>query len=722
MRGDGVNQQYSLKVPGRMRATVRASDIIGQYDSDACDFSAVVESKNGVGLVAERPMYFAYEGKWTGGHCQGGATEPAPRLFFAEGTTRPGFDSFLSIQNPGDSDSSVLITYMKGDGTNQEQQVTVPARTRRTVRVSDAIGQFDGTPCDYSAMLKVTSGPNILAERPTYFNFGGRWNGGHNEAGLTSTGQKFYFAEGTRRPNFSTYLCLQNPEDRAADVRITYQKGNGKTQVQHLTIPPRSRKTVSCSETVTGSSLNSVFQQNLVKLFASSWAYQVMGSQCVQFARDYKPAKYGTTDDYVKNYYKAYMRDEVEMFLSCTEQLVMSQVDASSTSRSQKGIFNLPADAANVLSTADELARMALAEGTTTQDPDGSYSKVNLGLSGRLIASRDILPAGGTPQALRARVHGGSTIYNAGKTEFVSIPWESVHKTALQYDCWTGAAPYNTLTMENNWSFVRYWFDNLPVGTYDILDSAGNILSSGEVKKTTATNPNNTSLTYELTYGSFAPIVTTRGGPAILLNSSQWSASKGTTGTLRNMTDPTYYHTVMDTATGALGVYMYSNGGDHKTSFTMDQDTTMVRTITAGEDMDIYPHYALSPKQVTVDGDAKGSVSGNITILPTHYKASASYELDIFDLTTNVKTTIVTDSISAEDDAGKYDKTANFSYASRTDVSDAYSVPYHMTTGHQYKFYLNLHAHHYTDIHDNSNMWAKVNQQIVLDGLRVLGF
>ena len=75
-------------------------------------------------------------------------------------------------------------------------------------------------------------------------------------------------------------------------------------------------------------------------------------------------------------------------------------------------------------------------------------------------------------------MHGGSTTYNASVTELIPLPWLSQTHTLLSYDCWTGAAPYNTLTLDNMWSLVRYRFDNLPKGTYDILDAGGTVIRS----------------------------------------------------------------------------------------------------------------------------------------------------------------------------------------------------------------------------------------------------
>ena len=55
----------------------------------------------------------------------------------------------------------------------------------------------------------------------------------------------FYFAEGTCRPNFDPYICIQNPGTTDALVTITYMKGDGTTDSQTLTVGKNSRSTVS---------------------------------------------------------------------------------------------------------------------------------------------------------------------------------------------------------------------------------------------------------------------------------------------------------------------------------------------------------------------------------------------------------------------------------------------------------------------------------------------
>jgi hypothetical protein len=205
-------------------------------------------------------MYFNYGGAWTGGHDVMGASSPAPEFYFAEGTCRPNFESYVCIQNPGGADSDVSITYMKGDGTTRVQKLKVRRLSRRTVRVKDLLGEGNDPSHDFSCKVQTTNDQNIIVERPMYFNYGGAWTGGHDVMGAVSPDRTFYFAEGTCRPNFEPYLCIQNPGDANAAVRITYMKGDGANQEQTLTVARNSRHTVKVKEVLgEGNSASSDF-------------------------------------------------------------------------------------------------------------------------------------------------------------------------------------------------------------------------------------------------------------------------------------------------------------------------------------------------------------------------------------------------------------------------------------------------------------------------------
>ncbi len=244
MRGDATTATQQLTLKPTSRATVLPRDVLGTGEDVAHDFSAKVECTNGRQIVAERPMYFNYKGVWTGGHDVVGATGMGTAFYFAEGTCRPDFDPYISIQNPSGEDADVLITYMKGNGTIATELLTVPTNSRATALPRNTLGTGEDETHDFSAKVECTNGRQIIAERPMYFNYRGAWTGGHTVVGTTVSAKAFYFAEGTCRPDFDPYLCIQNPGADTADVTITYMRGDATTASQQLSVRPTSRATV----------------------------------------------------------------------------------------------------------------------------------------------------------------------------------------------------------------------------------------------------------------------------------------------------------------------------------------------------------------------------------------------------------------------------------------------------------------------------------------------
>jgi hypothetical protein len=253
MPGTGNNVTQTLMVPKSSRATVSVKSRLGSADDAAHDFSAKVECTNGVPIIAERPMYFSYRSSQgvliTGGSDVVGALQPRPTFYFAEGTCRLSFEAYICVQNPGAANSSVRITYMLGNGTNKASTLLVPAHSRKTVAVKDALGSGDDIAHDFSAKVETTDGSSIVAERPMYFSYvssqGIQITGGHDVVGAATPNKQFFFAEGTCRPNFDPYICIQNPGPAAAQVKITYMRGDGTNTVHALLVPTATRQTVT---------------------------------------------------------------------------------------------------------------------------------------------------------------------------------------------------------------------------------------------------------------------------------------------------------------------------------------------------------------------------------------------------------------------------------------------------------------------------------------------
>lgn len=230
--GGGTTVPGALDIAPRSRATVNVNSVVGPEQ----DVSLVVES--GTAVVAERPMYFDYRGM-TGGHCEVGSTSLAQSWYFAEGCTRPGFDTYICLQNPYAVDAVANLTFILEDGTTVPQPVLVPATSRQTLRVNDAVGAGR----DVSTVVESDS--LLLVERPMYFLYGGAWRGGHVAAGVRAPKNTWFFAEGTTRTGFQQWISLQNPGEVGANVTLSLLLDGGEVRDVGVIVPAHTRITVA---------------------------------------------------------------------------------------------------------------------------------------------------------------------------------------------------------------------------------------------------------------------------------------------------------------------------------------------------------------------------------------------------------------------------------------------------------------------------------------------
>jgi hypothetical protein len=233
-------------VPAHSRETFKANDLLGGV------YEASLKLESSQPVVAERPMYFSYTGfgasGWTGGHCVMGATSLVYQCFFAEGYTGPGFDEYLTIQNPSSVEITVEASYQLGAGQGDPVSTSykVPAKGRKTVYVNGPEGV--GTGKDVSVYL--FSGSRFLAERPMYFDYSGMggwdWTGGHCVIGSIAAAKEWFFAEGYTGDGFEEWLCIQNRSGTRAHFTVTYYPEGGGDPIvkEERFIPAHSRYTV----------------------------------------------------------------------------------------------------------------------------------------------------------------------------------------------------------------------------------------------------------------------------------------------------------------------------------------------------------------------------------------------------------------------------------------------------------------------------------------------
>jgi hypothetical protein len=247
---DGTTKDASYSVPANSRKTVDVNSEVGAGKD--VSISILSSSPN---LVAERPMYFNYNGQWTGGSDALGAVAPNTKWYFAEGNTLPEFDQYVTVLNPGGAAADLTFHYMVEGQGEKDVPGQVGAHSRATFKTRDQIGNGK----HLSLYLESTRG--VVAERPMYFNYLGlaqnNWTGGHDAIGTNSPAKDWYFAEGTTRKNsvdgaFEQWLCLQNPGTAPLTVTATYQLavGQGSPISKTYTVPAQQRLTVSVNREI----------------------------------------------------------------------------------------------------------------------------------------------------------------------------------------------------------------------------------------------------------------------------------------------------------------------------------------------------------------------------------------------------------------------------------------------------------------------------------------
>jgi hypothetical protein len=208
------------------------------------ELSAVVESTNGVPVIAERALYLSGQGQaFLSGSASAGVTAPATQWFFGEGATGTYFDMFLSLANPNDDAAEVRATYLLPTGRTVRRTYTLQPRSRKTVYVDQEGGGLDQT--SVSTILESTNGVSFLAERSMWWPgpTAASWYESHSTVGATKTSTRWALAEGEvgGAANAQTYLLVANTSPTPGKARVTLLFEDGSRVSRTYELPARSR-------------------------------------------------------------------------------------------------------------------------------------------------------------------------------------------------------------------------------------------------------------------------------------------------------------------------------------------------------------------------------------------------------------------------------------------------------------------------------------------------
>jgi hypothetical protein len=262
----GPREPVWFQMPPASRTTVRVAD----YVPDDYSVSGFVASTQPV--VVERSMYWdrnsygdsgvpgspqPYQMK--GGHANlgvpGSTGDLDPRdqgstCYFPEGSTAAGFDTWILLANPAESDTTAIVSLMTTQGQALEREVSVPALSRRTVHLDDLL------PGQAEVSTEVRSPGPLVAERSMYWDPAGdaiqpfQMRGGHSSGGSRGAFREWFLAEGSTGGGFETYVLLQNPQQEEAAVTVDFMDASGVAASERVTMPPRTRRSLKIADYV----------------------------------------------------------------------------------------------------------------------------------------------------------------------------------------------------------------------------------------------------------------------------------------------------------------------------------------------------------------------------------------------------------------------------------------------------------------------------------------
>ncbi|MGQ9537825.1 MAG: hypothetical protein ACUVS1_10655 [Actinomycetota bacterium] len=170
----GIGGTHEFAMFPQSRATVHLNDFVPNND-----VSVTVFSINGAGILAERAMYMNTPDGKIGAHDSIGSFLASDYWYLPEGCTRPGFDEWVLVQNPNDTEVPVRVTLLGPSGPLAQQTFTMKPQSRFNVHPNDlAPGQ------DLATVVESLNGAVILAERAMYMWTADKKQGSHCSIGI----------------------------------------------------------------------------------------------------------------------------------------------------------------------------------------------------------------------------------------------------------------------------------------------------------------------------------------------------------------------------------------------------------------------------------------------------------------------------------------------------------------------------------------------------------
>jgi hypothetical protein len=235
----GARATQYLRLPPLSRRTVVPEALVGL---EAVAFSTIIDSD--VPIVADRRM--SWDASGYGGHAETSLAAPALTWFLAEGATGDPFSLFYLLQNPGATEQTAEIRFLRPGGVAPVVRTYTLAPSSRTTIFVDGVDPALAS-TDVSAAI-TASGP-IIVERAMYFDGAGQvFGAGHASAGVTAASPTWFFAEGATGQFFELFLLLANPGTTPVTATVRYTTDDGMDLSKDYALVPESRRTIWVDE------------------------------------------------------------------------------------------------------------------------------------------------------------------------------------------------------------------------------------------------------------------------------------------------------------------------------------------------------------------------------------------------------------------------------------------------------------------------------------------
>lgn len=182
-------------------------------------------------------------------------TETADTTWYlAEGTNAWGFSTYITLVNPNEEEVSAKLTYLdpnppaSGKGVAATRTVTLPPGSQTTVS-----SEPDISAVDFSTKVESAGGKPIAVDRTMFWTgegCSGNQAGYHTSIGVTAPSETWYLPEGSSNWGFETWTLVENPNNRQANVELTYMTIESGPRLARHVVPPNSRATFSMLEDI----------------------------------------------------------------------------------------------------------------------------------------------------------------------------------------------------------------------------------------------------------------------------------------------------------------------------------------------------------------------------------------------------------------------------------------------------------------------------------------